>query len=108
MARRVLRLFAARPGPLRKEGNRTRSGTTPTKAYNRSAGGIRQMPRSLVKLTQVAALLVVAITLAALPAMSGFSAVEMNNCSDQDWCLYLRVANSVWRLRLYVMVNICN
>src|SRR5438105_15729646 len=97
MARRVLCLFVARPGPLRKEGNRTRSGTTPTKAYNRSAGGRRQIPRSLVKLAHVAALHVVALTLAVPAAIAGSSADEMHSCAAQDSRAHHVAANTRWR-----------
>src|SRR5439155_910927 len=55
-----------------------------------------------------AALLVVALTLAAPPAMAGSSADEMKNCPAQDWCSYHRAANTGWRYSPLDQVNTRN
>ena len=66
------------------------------------------MPRSLVKLAQVAALLVMAVMLVAPPAMAGSSSDEMKNCPSQDWCAYHRAANTGWRYSPLDQVNTRN
>ena len=68
----------------------------------------RDLFESLLKVGQVAVLLMAVLAAAAPIALAGSSAAEIKSCPDGNWCSYHRTVDTAWRHSPLTQVNTTN